>query len=359
MERYDRHIILEEIGPEGQDRIHRARILMIGAGGLGCPTLQYLAAAGVGRIGIMDDDTVEESNLQRQVLFGAGSLGKNKAQAAKERLLDLNPTIRIDAYPFRLTSENALDLFSEYDIIIDGSDNIPTRYLVNDASILSGKPMIFGAIYKFEGQVSVFNYQEGPSYRCLFPNPEDHENTPNCSDVGVLGVLPGIIGTMQANEALKIILNLGDVLSGKVLYYNARTSSTHQFDIRRKAIEIEKARTRTLREFSEVHCSTNHRMISLTEIGDPSNILWVDVRELDEEPRLEHPEIISLPLSGIHQSLLNMDSKKMMILFCQRGQRSKKALDILRQRGYPNVFSLKEGAIELLQYLNIPTHEER
>ena len=226
MNRYSRHIILSEIGQIGQDRISNTKVLVIGAGGLGCPILQYLTAAGVGTIGIIDFDVVELSNLQRQVLFGTSSLGKNKAIAAKARLEDLNDSISIIAYPEPLTYQNAIALFNQYNIIVDGSDNFETRYLVNDACIITNKPLVFGAIYKFEGQVSVFNYQNGPSYRCLFPTPPKKDSVPNCSEIGVLGVLPGIIGSMQANEVLKIILGLGNSLSGKLLCYNALTSQT-------------------------------------------------------------------------------------------------------------------------------------
>ena len=226
MNRYNRHIILSEIGQIGQDKLSNAKVLVVGAGGLGCPVLQYLAAAGIGTLGIIDFDVVEASNLQRQVLFGNSSLGQNKAEAAKIRLEDLNDTITINAYPFPLDHQNALDLFNQYDIIVDGSDNFETRYLVNDACILTNKPLVFGAIYKFEGQVSVFNYENGPSYRCLFPNPPKKDSVPNCSEIGVLGVLPGIIGSMQANEVLKIILGIGNVLSGKLLCFNALTNQT-------------------------------------------------------------------------------------------------------------------------------------
>ena len=223
MDRYSRHILLSEIGQIGQDKLSKAKVLVVGAGGLGCPVLQYLTSAGVGTIGIIDFDAVETSNLQRQVLFGLSSIGKNKATAAKERLTDLNNEISIIAYAEKLTYKNTLQLFEKYDIIVDGSDNFETRYLVNDGCIITNKPLIFGAIYKFEGQVSVFNYQNGPTYRCLFPKPPKKGSILNCSEIGVLGVLPGIIGSMQANEVLKIILGIGHVLSGKLLFYNALT----------------------------------------------------------------------------------------------------------------------------------------
>ena len=205
MGRYDRHIMLKEVGHEGQLELSNAKVLIVGAGGLGCPILQYLTAAGVGTIGIIDFDVVEISNLQRQILFKTSDIGINKALAAKKQLQDLNPTITIEAYPERLTFKNALQLCPAYDVVVDGTDNFVTRYLINDAVVKTGKPLVYGAIFKFEGQLSVFNYQNGPSYRCLFPKPPKKGIIPNCNEVGVLGVLTGIIGTMKANEVKKII----------------------------------------------------------------------------------------------------------------------------------------------------------
>ena len=224
MERYSRHIALNEIGVRGQEKISKAKVLVVGAGGLGCPVLQYLAAAGIGTLGIVDFDVVEESNLQRQILYGTSTTGENKALAAKKKLEDLNPTISIDAIPEKLAYSNVVSLFNQYDIIVDGSDNFETRYLINDAALITNRPVVFGAIFKFEGQLSVFNYNNGPTYRCLFPVPPTKENIPNCSEVGVLGVLPGIVGSMQANEVLKIVLGIGEVLSGKLCCYNSKTN---------------------------------------------------------------------------------------------------------------------------------------
>jgi len=199
VERYSRQLLLSEVGKEGQKRLLASKVLVIGAGGLGCPILQYLTGAGVGTIGIIDDDVVSVSNLHRQILYGVSSVGQHKAIAAKDRLSDLNPDISIVPYTERLTTKNALSLFSDYDIIVDGSDNFSTRYLVNDACILTNKSLVYGAIYKFQGQVAVFNYQNGPSYRCLFPDPPAPGDAPSCSEIGVIGVLPGIIGTLYIN----------------------------------------------------------------------------------------------------------------------------------------------------------------
>jgi molybdopterin/thiamine biosynthesis adenylyltransferase len=231
--RYSRHLLLSDIGVSGQEKLKSGKVLVVGAGGLGCPVLQYLTAAGVGNIGVIDFDAVDLSNLQRQILYSTNDVGTNKALAAKNRLESLNPLIEITAYPYQLTNKNALELFAKYDLIVDGSDNFSTRYLVNDACILTGKTLVYGAIYKFEGQVTVFNYQDGPSYRCLFPEAPQQGSVPNCSEVGVLGVIPGIIGVYQANEALKIILGIGTVLSGKLLVIDALNNSQLELNIQK------------------------------------------------------------------------------------------------------------------------------
>lgn len=220
-QQYSRHLLLDAIGSTGQSKLKNAKVLFIGAGGLSCPALQYLTAAGVGTIGVVDDDCVEQSNLQRQTLFTHEDIGKSKAVSAVTRLQLLNPFIQFDVYPERLTSGNALELFEPYDIIMDGTDNFATRYLINDAAVLLKKPVVFGSVFKFDGQVSVFNFNNGPTYRCLYPVPPEPSAVPNCSDVGVLGILPGIIGSLQANEVLKIILGLGNVLSGQLLTFDA------------------------------------------------------------------------------------------------------------------------------------------
>ena len=217
IKRYNRHLILSEIGTEGQQKLKQAKVLVVGAGGLGCPILQYLTAAGVGTIGICDFDFVDESNLQRQILFGTDDVGKPKAEVAAKKLAALNQYIRFNVHNAMLAKDNALDLFTNYDIIVDGSDNFPTRFLVNDACVIAGKPLVFGAIYKFEGQVAVFNYKNGPTYRCLIPEQPDSSEMLSCSQIGVIGVLPGIIGSYQACEVIKMITETGDVLSGQLL----------------------------------------------------------------------------------------------------------------------------------------------
>ena len=238
--RYSRHILLDKVGLEGQEKLKAAKVMVIGAGGLGCPVLQYLTAAGVGTIGIIDFDVVDETNLQRQILFTVNDIGINKAMAAENRLKQLNPHITFNVYPEKLSTQNALDLFSEYDIIVDGTDNFSTRYLVNDACVITEKPLVYGAIYKFEGQVTVFNYKGGPTYRCLFPEPPKAGSVPNCSEIGVIGVLPGLIGTKQANEVIKLILEIGEPLSGKLVTYDSLNNTTLTLNINRSEEQVQK-----------------------------------------------------------------------------------------------------------------------
>lgn len=355
MERYKRHIILSEIGQIGQDKISKAKVLVIGAGGLGCPVLQYLTAAGVGTLGIIDFDVVETSNLQRQVLFGTSSLGKNKAIVAKARLQDLNEDIKIIAYPEKLTHQNAIALFNQYDIIVDGSDNFETRYLINDACIITNKPLVFGAIYKFEGQVSVFNYKNGPSYRCLFPNSPEKNSIPNCSEIGVLGVLPGIIGNMQANETLKIILGIGNVLSGKLLCYNALTTQTLTLKINKSDKNfniILNNKENFHKTKTDFNCHVEAEAVSIEEVFNKENIQFIDVREVHEQPKVSFLNVTSIPLSILKDSLSKIDSNKEKMIFCQSGTRSKQAVSILKNLNIQNCFSIKEGASEILNYIN-------
>jgi adenylyltransferase/sulfurtransferase len=356
MSRYNRHIILDEIGQEGQDKIAAAKVLIIGAGGLGCPVLQYLAAAGIGHLGIVDFDLVEESNLQRQILFGTTSLGTNKAIAAKIRLEDLNPTITITAYPKKLNAKNALTLFKQYDIIVDGSDNFATRYLISDAAIITNKPVVYGAIYKFEGQVSVFNYDSGPSYRCLFANPPKEGQVANCSDVGVLGVLPGIIGSMQANEVLKIVLQLGEVLSGKLFCYNAKTTSNYTLKVFKSHQEITQVLTRksSFHEFDyEAFCQLGAPEITAKEALAIKNVQFIDVREVDEQPFILLENCLHIPLGNLAQNIGSIDSAKSNVLVCQTGIRSRNGVSILNQFNLENCYSLTGGASALLNHLKV------
>ncbi len=358
--RYHRHIILSEVGQAGQDNISNAKVLVIGAGGLGCPVLQYLTGAGIGTIGIVDFDGVEISNLQRQVLFGTSCLGKNKALAAKERLERLNDSIAIIAYPFQLNYKNAIDLFNQYDIIVDGSDNFETRYLVNDTCIITNKPLVFGAIYKFEGQVSVFNYKNGPSYRCLFPNPPQKGTVPNCSEIGVLGVLPGIIGSMQANEVLKIVLGIGNVLSGQLLFYNALTSHVSTLKINRNEAIIQsvlKEKNNFYNKQLSTNCDIEVSEISIDDVILEENIQFIDVREAHEQPKIENIKVLQIPLSQLKHRINKINPDKKKVLFCQSGIRSKQAILVLNKLSITNCFSLKEGALELNNYTKVSPNE--
>lgn len=354
MSRYNRHIILSDVGPEGQNKISNAKVLVIGAGGLGCPILQYLTAAGIGTLGVIDFDIVEESNLQRQVLFGTSSLGTNKALAAKERLEDLNPTIQINTYQEALTPQNALELLKNYDIIVDGTDNFETRYLINDAAIITNKPVVYGAIYKFEGQVSVFNYNNGPSYRCLFPITPKKGSVANCSEVGVLGVLPGIIGTMQANEVLKIILGFDGVLSEKLFCYNSKTSETYTLKVKKLDSEIEKVLSEKEHFKTQVfnfNCVSKN--VSLKDLHEFKNIQFIDVRELHEEPKIKLDNCIQIPLNQLNNNLDKISTTKTIIFFCQAGIRSRTAVEILEKHNIANCFSLEEGAAAIIEQLKI------
>jgi sulfur-carrier protein adenylyltransferase/sulfurtransferase len=356
MSRYSRHIVLSEVGQKGQEKLLTAKVLVIGAGGLGCPVLQYLAAAGIGTLGIIDFDVVEESNLQRQILFGSSSLGMNKALAAKFRLEDLNSTITLKAYPEKLTSNNALELFKSYDLVVDGTDNFTTRYLINDAAIITNKPVIYGAIYKFEGQVSVFNYQNGPSYRCLFPTPPKEGTVPNCSEVGVLGVLTGIIGCMQANEVIKIILGFENVLSGTLYCYNAKTSLTTTLKITKSDSEFQKVlalKDNFQDHYDEILCGSEVDEISLEEALQKENIRFIDVREFGERPQIDLPNCDLIPISMLENNLDQINSENNNIVFCQTGIRSKAAVELLQKHNIINCFSLKGGASAIVEQLKI------
>lgn len=356
MNRYKKHIILSEIGQVGQEKLSAAKVLVIGAGGLGCPVLQYLTAAGVGSLGIVDFDVVEESNLQRQVLFGSSTLGINKAVAAKNRLSDLNNTIQIDAYPERLTASNALPLFSNYDIIVDCTDNFASRYLINDASILTKKPLVYGAIYKFEGQVSVFNYKEGPTYRCLFPEPPSGLQL-SCDDIGVLGVLPGIIGALQANEVLKIILNIGNALSGKLLCYNALTSETNLISLTKTNASESQTEQSFKADFEENNVLNCSMEISIEAALNMKEVHFIDVREYGEGPLLTLPNLSQIPLNELARKTSAIDKNTPTIFLCQSGKRSRLAVLQLQKKGFQNCFSLKGGAHKIVEHYKQLVHE--
>lgn len=341
MNRYSRQIILPEVGIEGQQKLTNASVLVVGAGGLGCPVLVYLAAAGVGRIGIIDADKVDVTNLQRQVLYVTEDEGKPKAETAAKRLSALNPGINIDVYPVWLSKENALDIFSPYDIIVDGSDNFATRYLVNDACVILKKPLVFGSIFKFEGQVSVFNYKGGPTYRCLFPEPPAAGEVPNCSEIGVIGVLPGIIGTLQANEVIKIILEKGDVMSGVLYMYDALSNDVQKLKVFKDPVA---SIVTALGTYEEV-CETSPDIDKKTfDAWKEKNVVFqlIDVREPHEfEQKNIGGELI--PMNTVKENLNRIREDIPVIVHCLMGGRSRKIVDFLYEKGYKNVFNLKNG----------------
>ena len=323
--RYSRHILLDEVGELGQQKLKNTRVLVIGCGGLGCPALQYLAAAGVGHLGIIDDDHVDFSNLQRQILFTENHVGMLKVEAAKEALHRLNSQIIIKIYPTRLSADNALELLNDYDIIVEGSDSFSTKYLANDAAVLSGKPLVFGSIFKFEGQVSVFNFRNGPTYRCLYPEPVNETEMPTCSEVGVLGILPGIIGMFQANEVLKIILDLGNVLSGKLLIYNSLEASQILLPFtKNEAIKITE-----LNEL-DLSCATpSIPEIDYSAYAEAKKIYFlVDVREQEER---EHFSLggVHIPLNELLANPQVLAGQENLLLYCASGKRSANAVKAL------------------------------
>jgi len=344
--RYQRHIQLKEIGIEGQKKIRNSKVLVVGAGGLGCPAMQYLTASGIGTLGIIDPDVVTLTNLQRQILFKEKDLGRNKAQSAKKHLQKLNTEVTIQAFPFALTHENAAEIIGEFDLVIDGTDNFYTRYLISDQCVLLNKVMIYGALFKFEGQVAVFNYKNGPTYRCLFPLPPKIGEIPNCSEIGVLGVVPGIIGVYQATEALKVMLELGGILSGKLLTVNLLTHQNTVLDFDKNQQEIDKIKKQGKPiPIENQDCFLDFE-VSLTQLSSKEKIKWIDVREEDELPRVTHLNPIN------HSTALDtlLESNKKIVAFCQTGMRSKIFVQKLKNKGIENCFSLKEGAAELKKW---------
>ena len=349
--RYSRHLLLPEIGVAGQQKLKAARVLVVGCGGLGCPVLQYLAAAGVGTLGLLDFDTVDASNLQRQVLYATADVGRPKALVAAEKLRAQNPYITLQTHQELLTAATALALFAHYDLVVDCSDNFATRYLVNDACVILGKALVFGAIFKFEGQVSVFNYQGGPTYRCLYAEPPAPGEAPSCAEIGVLGVLPGLIGTMQANEALKIILGIGEVLSGRLLLVDALSMRFQT--IRFRPVVANQQLTALAADYA-AFCGeapleaapTRAPEISADELkawqqsGRP--LVLLDVREPHEAARRSIGGQL-LPLGQLGQRLAEVAPGVPVVVHCASGVRSQKAARRLLENGFAEVYSLRNG----------------
>jgi molybdopterin/thiamine biosynthesis adenylyltransferase/rhodanese-related sulfurtransferase len=358
--RYSRHLLLPEVGIEGQRKLKAASVLIIGAGGLGSPVALYLAAAGVGHIGLVDYDVVDLTNLQRQVIHGTQSMGKLKVESARHRMLELNPGIQVDAFPEPFTSTNALQIASAYEVIIDGSDNFPTRYLTNDLCVLSGKPNIYAAIYRFDGQVSVFDARRGPCYRCLFPEPPPPGSVPTCAEGGVLGVLPGTIGTLQATEALKLLLGIGQPLIGKLLLFNALDLSFEYIRLRKNPgcnVCGEYPKITGLIDYDAFCGVSGINQIPVEEEDDleitavdlaeqmhtahPPHL--IDVREPPEQQICSIAGAELIPLGELSSRLSELDNSEVFVVFCRTGIRSRRALEILRGAGFHQVKHLRGG----------------
>ena len=353
--RYSRHLILPDVGVEGQRKLKAARVLLVGAGGLGSPAALYLAAAGVGTIGIVDFDVVDTTNLQRQILHGTQAVGIPKLESARLRIQDLNPNVKVDALETRLTSENALDIIREYDIVADGTDNFPTRYLVNDACVLLGKPNVYGSIFRFEGQASVFYAKEGPCYRCLYAEPPPAGLVPSCAEGGVLGVLPGIIGSIQALETIKLILGRGETLIGRLLLFDALRLKFRELKLERDPNCPVCGRNPTITSLIdyEAFCGVTDEpayegseitALDLKEELDAGKpILLLDVREQHEHEITQIDGARLIPLGELPDRLGELEDHVEIVTHCHHGARSLKALEILRAAGFSKVRSLRGG----------------
>lgn len=347
--RYSRQIALAEIGLSGQQKLQNARVLVIGAGGLGCPVLQNLAAAGVGAIGIVDGDVVDETNLHRQLLYSLKDCGKGKAETAAQAILGLNPEVKVTVFPEFFNEQNAARIVSDYQIIVDCTDTIAVRYLINDVAVAKRIPVVYASIYKFEGQVSVFNYKNGPTYRCLFPETINLNVIPNCVVSGVLGVLPNTLGTFQATEVLKIILEIGAVLSGKLLVYDALEYQTQIIDFHKNPKQIEKGIINgwALLKLGNTKPNEDLDPDAFLEKYNLSDVLIIDVRESEEEPKLVISNVVNVPLNTLEKYSKELNKNQETVLFCQTGQRSQTALNYLKREGFTKVSHLKKGVQSL------------
>lgn len=357
LERYSRHIIIPEFNIEGQSKLKQAKVLVVGTGGLGSPLLLYLAAAGVGNIGIIDFDVVEDSNLQRQVLFTTDDIGKPKSVVAKERLLKLNSNVNFTVYNEMLTSENALDIIKDYDVVADGTDNFPTRYLVNDACVILGKTNVYASIFKFEGQVSVFNYKNvdgsfGPHYRDLFPTPPPKGLVPSCAEGGVIGVLPGIIGSLQANEVLKVISGIGDPLVGRLFLFDSLTFDARVMKVRKNPNTLEVTKLIDYEYFCGINNKEeNKAMVKETTVVEldalrksKEDFQLIDVREAYEYD-ISNLDGELIPLSTVLDNIDKISSDKKVVIHCRSGARSANAIIELEKHGFTNLYNLKGGIL--------------
>ena len=363
MQRYQKQILLKEFGEKSQRLLSESKVLIIGAGGLGCPVLQYLAAAGVGCIGIVDFDVVEISNLHRQILYTADDIGKSKAKIASEKIKALNPEIQLDVFKIKIDNQNAIEIISGYDLVVDGSDNFPTRYLVNDACVLLGKSLVYGSVFRFEGQVGVFNYRQEnikTNYRDIYPNPPKPEEVADCNEAGVIGVLPGIIGTMQANEAIKIITGIGKTLSNRLVTYNALNNSFYEIEIKPDS-ESKKNLPKNKEEFLQMnyewYCNEKNSVHEISaEVFEKmillDNVLVIDVRNENELPKMAETNVLAIPLHLLKERVDEIDSDKTIVVFCQTGTRSKKAIEIIQQFvHHNNIYNLEGGIKKWKKYM--------
>ncbi len=357
--RYSRHLLIPEVGLEGQRKLKGSSALVIGTGGLGSPVALYLAAAGVGRIGLVDYDVVEASNLQRQIIHGTSTVGQLKVESARAKLVDLNPDIQVEVYNEPFTSENAMRIAQDYDVLLDGTDNFPTRYLTNDVAVFLGKPNVYASIFRFDGQVSVFYAKEGPCYRCLFPEPPPPGLVPSCAEGGVLGVLPGTIGTLQATEALKILLGIGQPLIGRLLLYNALDMSFDFVNLKKNPkcrVCGPHADIRAPIDYEEFCGVPGHARdegsagadwdITAGELAarlKENRLKLLDVREPHELEISSLPGAVNIPLGTLAARLSELDSAEEMVVFCKSGTRSARALELLISAGFKKVKNLKGG----------------
>ena len=345
MNRYARQITLPEIGEAGQQKLRDASVLIVGAGGLGSPTSLYLAAAGVGRIGLVDFDRVDLTNLHRQILYGTSDVGTPKLEAASARLRDLNPDVRIETHEARLTSENALDILAAYNVVIDGTDNFATRYLVNDACVLLGKPNVYGSVFRFDGQVSVFATKDGPCYRCLYPEPPPPHLVPNCAEGGVLGVLPGVVGTLQATEAIKLITGVGETLAGRLLLFDALRMTFRTMRVPKRCDQH--AAIAKLIDYEEFCNPVQNKDISPMELSEKisrgEEVVLIDVREAYEWDAGHIASAQHIPMSQMQKRIGEIPRDAEVVVICRSGSRSAHVQHHLQQLGYEKVKNLVGG----------------
>ena len=368
--RYSRHLIMPEVGMDGQLRLKAASVLCIGAGGLGSPVAMYLAAAGVGRIGIVDFDVVDYSNLQRQIIHGTPDVGRPKLESARDSLASINPEVSIETHDLALSSANALDVFREYDVIVDGTDNFPTRYLVNDACVLLGKPNCYGSIFRFEGQASVFGAPGGPCYRCLYPEPPPPGLVPSCAEGGVLGILPGVVGTIQATEAVKLIIGAGEPLIGRFLIYDALRMRFRELKLRNDPDCPVCGENRTVTELIDYDqfCGVAPAASAVADAPPPSDDATVeqlkarlegrdapfilDVREPQEYQICNIPGSTLIPLGELPSRLHELEGRGEMIVHCKSGARSAKAVKLLREAGFAQAKNLRGGILRWIDVVD-------